>query len=134
MLRLIDLEPTFVRHELGTADESHGRPTGDGNIQWGGFPVDVLAKVNSICEADGISFLCPKCFYLNRGSDGTHRIQLFFAARNVPEHIGVGSSGQPSRWDVRGNDFFDLTLAPSILTPVGCRWHGFIEHGFVRSV
>ena len=133
-LLLRDLEPRFIRCDTTIAEEDHGRRGPDGEIQWGGFPVDVNIKVESLTEADGISFLCPGCFTRNGGAVGTHRINVFFEGRGAPPHIGLNSSGVTSRWDVMGNDFLDLTLHPSIHVRSGCGWHGFVKHGMIESV
>lgn len=130
---LRSLEPRFIRCDVGIADDNHGRPQADGEIQWGGFPVDVISKVDCITDADGIQFLCPGCFVRNNGTVGTHRVAVYFRDRGAPPHIGLGTDGQPHRWDVMGSDFLDLTLAPSIQIGSGCRWHGFVEHGAIRN-
>jgi hypothetical protein len=38
------------------------------------------------------------------------------------------------KWLRTGDTFDTLTLAPSIQRLSGCRWHGFIEAGNVRTV
>lgn len=135
LLLLRSLEPRFIRCDVGIADDDHGRPTGENDtIQWGGFPIDVISRVQTLADADGIQFLCPKCYFQNGGPVGTHTVAVYFRGRGAPPHIGKDSNGQPARWDVMGNDFLDLTLAPSIWIKSGCGWHGYIEHGAVRDV
>lgn len=89
--------------------------------------------VNSVAEADNISFLCPLCFERNGGEKGTHSVFVSFAGRNDPPEAGSrDSNGNPSRWNVSGNGLDDLVLTPSIAidvgqpNEVGCHWHGFV--------
>lgn len=78
-------------------------------------------------QADGIRFLCPKCYRAGGGVVGVHSIVCWFVDR-VPADALPG----PGRWRAAGGDFTDLTLAPSIhLTSEGCGWHGFVAHGEV---
>lgn len=91
-------------------------------------------KVESLDEADQITFLCPLCFERNKGSEGTHSVWVSFAGRNVPPEAGShDSNGNPSRWTIAGGSGLgDLVLTPSILIDAGmpadkgCHWHGFI--------
>jgi hypothetical protein len=116
----------FVRHRVEPASPSHGRTLPDGSIQWGGFPVDVFGVVEPLGEADGISFLCPKCFAANGGPVNTHSLHVYFAGRNCPDRIGKNKKGETVRWVFSGIGLDDLVLSPSILVEVGCEWHGYI--------
>lgn len=120
-MRLSELEPQFFRHAVETAGPDHGQPLPDGTTQWGGFPIDVFHDVDAVSEADGITFLCPKCFAANGGSVGTHSIMIFFADRNAPPHLGTNKDGQTVRWRVAGTGYADLVTAPSILQQSGCQ-------------
>jgi hypothetical protein len=133
ILLLRNLEPRFLRCDVGIADEDHGLPGDNGEIQWGGFPIDILTRVDTLGDSDGLQFLCPCCYIHNSGPIGTHRIAVYFAARGAPPHIGLNSEGKTTRWEVMGNDFLDLTLSPSIHVKKGCGWHGWIEHGVVKT-
>lgn len=89
--------------------------------------------VETVAEADQISFLCPACFAKNGGPRGTHHVMVTFAGRDVPEDAGSrDSTGKPSRWNASGNTIDDLVLTPSILLDAslppdqGCHWHGFV--------
>lgn len=89
--------------------------------------------VQTLSEADHITFLCPKCFAENSGAGGTHSIMVTFTGRNVPDEAGTrDSDGKPSRWSASGTSIDDLVLTPSILLDakrkpeVGCHWHGFV--------
>lgn len=89
--------------------------------------------VETVAEADQISFRCPACFSKNGGPRGTHHVMVTFAGRDVPEDAGSrDSTGKPSRWNASGNTIDDLVLTPSILLDAnlppdqGCHWHGFV--------
>jgi hypothetical protein len=89
--------------------------------------------VETLAEADSISFLCPKCFQANGGPTGTHGVHVTFAGRNVPDEAGSRDhTGKPSRWNASGTNIDDLVLTPSISLDasqppnVGCHWHGFV--------
>lgn len=85
-----------------------------------------------MAEAQGISFLCPKCFAENKGPRGTHSVICWSRSRGVPEDATPG----PGRWKLDGTSFDDLTLnadppstARSVQLTGGCGWHGFITNG-----
>lgn len=139
-MKLTDLDPHFIRHKVGKASRGHGRPRPDGTTQWGGFDVDVMEYVDSLAEAHGLWFDCPKCFIANGGPVGTHGVRIFFAGRGVPDHgtngdvLGGNEAGQPVRWNVSGTGYHDLTTTPSILLQGGgCGWHGFITNGEILT-
>lgn len=82
--------------------------------------------------ADGVMFLCPKCFQENLskkgdGSLGTHSVICWFTG--VPREVSPG----PGRWNPSGTSLDDLTFVPpgavSVLLTSGCGWHGFIRAG-----
>jgi hypothetical protein len=152
-MRLVDLSPQFIRYESvvetysvidgdpATWDE-RGRPT----VEKTG-PREHMVFVGSLAEAQGIFFLCPKCFQENRAKlppdvqgreaieaagVGVHSVQVTFANRGVPDDMGChNAKGQPTRWEVSGSGFEDLSTTPSILIESGCGWHGFITNGEV---
>ena len=129
MPKLTDLDARFIRHEKGIAEEDHGRPMPDGSIRWGGFEIETMRTVDSLAEAHGIMFGCPKCYVVNGNSmKGTHQVLVSFAGRSFPEQYGShDSEGKPSRWQVSGTGMNDLVCSPSILlVGPGCGWHGFI--------
>lgn len=105
-MRLTELEPSFVV----IIDDTHERWT------------------DEIAGADGILFLCPKCFETNGGPVGTHRILCY------TPHVPQTRSPAPGRWNLVGTGYEDLTLeagSSSILLTSGCQWHGFIRNGEV---
>lgn len=107
-MRLIDLDPAFLKRE----DSSH----------W--------LEVKTLAEADGIKFLCPKCFATNNGPIGTHAIICW--SPSVPQD----TRPTPGRWQLVGTGFDDLSLvarSSSVQLNGGCNWHGFVEKGAVRN-
>lgn len=90
--------------------------------------------VETIAEAEGIEFLCPKCYHANRDSSvGTHIVVCW--APNVPDTVDP----RPGRWVLSGTGFSTLTLkgAPgksaSIALQGGCNAHFFVDAGNVRD-
>lgn len=88
------------------------------------------AEVKTLGEADGVMFLCPKCFNKNQGAIGTHRVICWFVGK-VPDDLRPG----PGRWTPVGASLDDLTFVPrgersqSVLLLGGCGWHGFVTDG-----
>ena len=108
-LRLADIEPHFLRAVT------------PGKM--------MTQRVDTFGEAQGIWFLCPKCFVDNGGAVGTHKVRIWFRDRDVPP----GETPSP-RWRATGTGVGDLTLAPSVhLSGPGCGWHGFIRNGGVTG-
>ena len=102
-MKLIELEPSFLK----TSEKSHSR-------------------IEDILQADGILFLCPKCFLENKGSIGTHSIICW------QPHVDPNKSPKPGRWKFLGTGFIDLTLqatSSSISLTSGCKAHFFITAG-----
>lgn len=108
MASLKDLEATFLKHNS------------DGSS----------SLVKTLAEADGILFLCPKCFQTNGGNAGTHSVICWFVGK-VPDNLDP----KPGRWQPTGTDLDDLSFvpspghSPSVLLTAGCHWHGFIKNG-----
>jgi len=85
--------------------------------------------VDTLQEADGIQFLCPKCYHDNGGPKGTHGVLCWFEGK-VPDDRQPG----PGRWNPQGSGLHDLTFVDgaktrSVLLTGGCAWHGFITNG-----
>ena len=103
-LRLATLEAEFVRY---------GKSGG-------------MAMADGFADAQGLWFLCPKCFTGNNGPVGTHGVLVWFEGRGVPPEATPG----PGRWLITGTSLETLVLTPSIhLKGEGCGWHGFITDG-----
>ena len=87
------------------------------------------ADVDTLAEAQGVMFLCPKCFAKNCGNVGTHSVMVWFRDCGVP----ADEVPLPGRWGVSGTGYADLTITPSISLEnpgkVGCQWHGFVTSG-----
>lgn len=109
-MRLTELEPEFLRREV----REGGR--------------EVLVRVDTLAEADGVWFVCPGCFKAKGSRPGCHMVLCY--KPEVPQEAGQG----PGRWPMTGTGFSDLTLTPSIQLLGGCGWHGFITNGEVRTV
>jgi hypothetical protein len=114
-MRLVDLDPSFRRYNV-----ENGKT--------------FFSKVETIGEAHGIEFLCPKCFITNKGAVGTHRVICWSRSRGVPDD----ARPRPGRWRIDGTGFYDLTLnadppgtARSVQLLGGCAWHGHVTNGEV---
>ncbi|MGE5679491.1 MAG: hypothetical protein ACM34K_01300 [Bacillota bacterium] len=87
--------------------------------------------VDNIKDADGMRFLCPKCFAENGGPKGTHSITCW-QLHVKPEEAHEG----PGRWNFAGTGYDDITFvngSSSIAINGGCFAHFFIEQGNVRN-
>lgn len=89
-------------------------------------------RVDTLAEAQGVSFLCPKCFAASNGPVGTHSVVCWSESRGAPADAVPG----PGRWKLDGTGLHDLTLnadpprsARSVLLNGGCAWHGFVTNG-----
>lgn len=113
MTSLIELEATFLRVEKREA---------------GGV---YHVRVEAIERAQGVMFLCPKCFAKNGGKVGTHAVICWSSSRGVPPEVSPG----PGRWMLVGTGLDDLTLdgddgkSRSVQLSGGCEWHGFVTCG-----
>jgi hypothetical protein len=107
-MRLVDLEPQF----LARTDDRH------------------FHYVDTIAEADGLIFVCPKCFAANGFKrPGVHSIICW--APSVPQT----TSPTPGRWSLLGTGFADLTLVAGsdsvLLTGEGCAAHFYVRDGAI---
>jgi hypothetical protein len=90
--------------------------------------------VATLAEADGVQFLCPKCFATNRGPVGTHSVCCWFVGK-VPDD----AFPKPGRWIPNGAGLDDLTFSgaqgkgASVNLDMGdgkgCLWHGHVKNG-----
>lgn len=108
-MKLTELEPQFLRR--------------NNDREW--------HHVDAIADADGIVFLCPKCFSANqKARAGVHSIICW--RPRVPQ----STPPIPGRWEFEGTGFHDLTLvagSSSVKLTNGCAWHGFIRNGDVTD-
>jgi hypothetical protein len=141
-MRLTDLDPEFIRWEdrvEPTSRVAPGYDTGSeaGMAAWrsAGFPtvevvgpVTYIPQVQTLSEAQGVEFDCPKC-------TSGHRIAVAFAGRGVLDHqASRDKAGRPTRWQVSGTSLGDLTLSPSVDctgSDPNC-WHGFVTNGEIK--
>lgn len=111
-MRLSELEPMWLRYLKVSDTVFH-------------------VKVSGIEHAQGIRFLCPKCYAANNGPIGTHSVVCWSSSRGVPDDALPG----PGRWALRGTSFNDLTLdcepgkSRSVALLGGCAWHGYVTAG-----
>ena len=95
------------------------------------LPDKSMRRHEDLLEADGVMFLCPKCFATNKGRVGTHSVICWFVNR-VPDDLNP----KPGRWNPSGTSLDDLTFvgprAVSVLLTSGCGWHGFVKDGCVE--
>lgn len=128
-MRLLELDPQFLRREVWACERGptpecafvHNEPTTH----------EVWAPVEILFDADGVEFLCPKCFATNEGPVGTHAIVCW--RPRVPPDVAP----KPGRWEFQGTGLNDLTLvawSPSILLDgSGCGAHFYIRNGAVEN-
>jgi len=123
-VKLSELEAFFIRREI--------RPCAPGpncSVVSPHTEHEYHVPVDTIIEADGVQFLCPKCFAANSGAIGTHQV-ICWRPRVPPEVCP-----KPGRWEFEGTSLSDLTLragSSSILLIGGCEAHFFIENGAIR--
>lgn len=105
--------------------------------QWLKWIDDTHFRCDAVrADADGILFLCPRCFVANgRRRPGVESVICW------RPHIPQTTDPVPGRWEFQGSDFTDLTLvagSSSIALTGECvvpgvakmpGWHGFIRNG-----
>lgn len=140
-MRLVpDLDARFIRHEVRVElrrfvkpEAFAARPSGpytEDDIEERTGPVAYIPEVDSLAEADGVWFLCPKCYAENGGRIGTHSVICWFVGK-----VSDDVDPKPGRWTPTGTGLHDLTFVPSpersqsVLLTGGCLWHGFVVNG-----
>lgn len=111
-MRLTDLNPRLLRRELSPGHE-------------------VWVRVETVAEADYLQFLCPKCFELNGGPTGTHRVMC------GRPHLPADAPCGPGRWEIHGTSFEDFSLvagSSSVALIGGCEAHFFVRNGQIEMV
>ena len=137
-MKLRELEGTLLRCETEVSAEKDDKGMyvfrdSDGEIHmWSPTPEHtVFHPVDTVAEAHGVRFLCPKSWAKNGGPKGTHSCYIFFTGS---PYAGRNLAGQEVRWQVVGGSTIDdLQLTPSIqeqdegMPPERqCNWHGFL--------
>ncbi len=107
-MQLEQLEPQFLQR----TDDMHFR------------------NVETIQEADGIIFLCPKCMQsASMVRPGVHSVICW--RPRVPQT----THPIPGRWEFSGTGYADLTLTAGsssiLLTGPGCAAHFFVQNGAI---
>ena len=107
-MKLLDLSPEFLRRVDDTRFE----------------------YVDNIRAADGIRFLCPKCFLANgRKSESVHGVICWHP------RVPLTTRPKPGRWVMLGTGFADLSLranSSSVLLTGGCAAHFFVNAGSIE--
>jgi hypothetical protein len=135
---LTNLEPNFIcyetkveEYEVVDGDPQTWRERGCPTKKVTG-PREYKNFLPSISGAEGIIFLCPKCFIEKNGKVGVHSCEVTFKGQ-VADEVGThNKEGNPVRWDVSGDKMENLTINPSILLDGGCGWHGWIKDGQIE--
>lgn len=123
-------EQTWTRIKPAVFAVKQAGPYADDEVEEITGPREILINVATLAEADGVGFLCPKCFAANNGPVGTHGVICWFEDK-VPDDAFPG----PGRWNPVGTSLDDLTFVPGkrshsvLLTGEGCAWHGFVVNG-----
>lgn len=86
-------------------------------------------QTENLAEADGVEFLCPRCFENNKGEVGTHKVLCWFVGKVADDVFP-----RPGRWNPSGTGLDDLTFVQPgavsvLLTGPGCGWHGYVQNG-----
>jgi len=138
-MKLLDLEPHFLTYHVSDPipTEIANDPL---NYPIGGVHTEMRSQitfkqVDTIEEAQGVEFLCPKCFIENKGKAGTHICICWSRARGVPDEVHPG----PGRWALQGTGLHDLTLGAdppnekrSVQQLNGCGAHFNVTNGEVE--
>lgn len=81
-------------------------------------------------DANGILFMCPKCFIAKgHTSKGVHGVICWSPL--VPQTVDP----KPGRWELAGDTFDTLSLvagSSSVLLTSGCNAHFFVKHGSIE--
>lgn len=111
-MKLTDLEAQFLRYAPRDGKE-------------------YFQHVETLAEADGVMFVCPKCRVDLGKREGAHSVICWFRGK-VPDAV----EPNPGRWTPQGTGLNDLTFVPgtppmaiSVLLTDGCGWHGFVTNG-----
>ena len=135
-----DLEARLIRREVRIEsrrfirpDAAAAKPEGpytDADFEERTGPAEYIVDVDALAEADGVWFLCPKCYAQNGGCVGTHAVICWFVGR-----VSDDVEPKPGRWTPTGTGLSDLTFVPSagrshsVLLTAGCKAHFFVTDG-----
>ena len=113
---LIDLDAKLLKYTVREVDQTSFADT---TAYPGKRKLEMIKHTDSLADADGIRFMCPKC--------GEHQVMVWFRGC-VPDDVVPG----PGRWQATGSSLADLSLYPSISLTHGCQWHGFVTAGAAK--
>ncbi len=146
MIPLSQLKPRLIRYDVRREETEMLPPEyrgADQSERWhaDGEPTirELVDRTDhipaaTVAEAQGIIFLCPKCFTENGGARGTHTVMVTFSGRGVPDDVGSRGTAGPTRWTATGDSIERLSTTPSILLPPPCcGWHGYLTDGHATS-
>ena len=124
-MRFAELEPRYLRIEEKI--EPWTRRKEDGANEQVVGPRRYYCPVTTIAEADGVKFLCPKCFQANGGVEGSHIVICW--RPKVAKDVTPG----PGRCELVGTSFEDMSLVSSPTSSVqlygGCNAHFTVSQG-----
>lgn len=124
-MKLRDLKARLIHYEERPASTFEHFTIEE--LKAGGYPegkIDRLyVPVQTLAEADGVRFQCPKC---KAAGQFAHPIFIGFAGIAVEGTYGYNKAGMPVTWQMSGTGLDDLVLFPSIQIQGGCNWHGFV--------
>lgn len=126
-MRFSELEPKFLRRY--EVIETWTRRKEDGTDEQITGPRDHYEVVEKLEEANGIEFLCPKCFQQNGGPVGTHVVICW--QPGIPANVNPG----PGRWKLVGTSFEDISLVAnptSVQLQGGCNAHFTVLNGNIQ--
>ena len=118
-LKLVDLKAEFLCHPQVDEEASMYRVSHQ--------------RTDSMEDAHGVIFLCPKCFAKNNGPVNTHSVICWGPT------VSQEFDPKPGRWEMHGTGLHDLTLkgahgkSDSVLltTKMGCRAHFHVRNGSI---
>jgi hypothetical protein len=125
-VRLVDLDPAFIRREIR---QCAGYEVNPECITVSPHTEHEYHLPCSFEEADGVIFLCPKCLAAQPDGVGVHSC-ICWRPRVPPE-----VDPKPGRWEFQGTGLGDLSLvagSSSVALRGGCAAHFFVERGDIR--
>lgn len=133
---LRELEAYFIKREVRRELIRRVKPEVFAVKQSGYTDDDIFEEMADVAyfspvdfaDADGVHFLCPKCFDAKGGPVGTHSMICWFTGK-----VADDVDPKPGRWNPGGTGIDDLTFVGPGMVSVkltgGCLWHGLITNG-----
>jgi hypothetical protein len=123
-MKLIALKPRFIRRVI--------QPCAVGHPDCSVVSPHTEHEYHVPCAltaADGVRFLCPKCFAAQPDGVGVHWVVCW------RPHVPADIQPKPGRWEFVGTSLDDLSLvagSSSVRLVGGCNAHFLVEHGDIR--